>query len=57
MEAMRWLRKSYTRQELASFLERKGHRLAPRDRAYWALVAGVPVDAEQGGARPPWAGP
>jgi hypothetical protein len=56
-EAMCWLRRTYARARLADFLLRKGSRLAPRERAYWALVAGVDVPIGRGGARPPWAGP
>jgi hypothetical protein len=55
--AMRWLRQAYPREALADFVRRKGHRLAPRERAYWALIADVDVPAAPGGARPPWAGP
>ena len=55
--AMRWLRTAYARETLARFLEAKGHRLAPRDRAYWALWSGVDVSLEAGGGRPPWARP
>jgi hypothetical protein len=56
-EAMKWLRTTYPQATLASFIERKGSRLAPRELAYWALVAGATVDVRPGGARPPWAGP
>lgn len=56
-DAMRWLRATFDEAELASFLERKGHRLAPRERAYWRLVAGLPPDDARGGGRPSWAGP
>jgi hypothetical protein len=56
-EAMCWLRRTFSQRRLADFLLRKGARLAPRERAYWALVAGVDVPTGQGGARPPWAGP
>jgi hypothetical protein len=55
-EAMRWLRRTYARELLADFLLRKGSRLAPRERAYWALIAGVDIPIGRGGARPPWAG-
>lgn len=55
-EAMRWLRRTYSREQLADFLLRKGSRLAPRERAYWALIAGVDIPIGQGGGRPPWAG-
>ncbi|MDQ3032183.1 MAG: hypothetical protein M3Y87_07195 [Myxococcota bacterium] len=56
LAAMRWLRETYARDELASFLERRGDRLAPRERAYWRLIAGLPRADAPGGARPPWAG-
>jgi hypothetical protein len=55
--AMKWLRQSYSCDELADYLRRKGHQLAPRELAYWALIAGVDVPPRPGGARPPWAGP
>jgi len=54
--AMRWLARQFERESLADFLRRKGHRLAPRERAFWSLIAGVPYKAEPGGGRPPWAG-
>jgi hypothetical protein len=56
-EAMLWLRRVYARPALAEFLERKASRLAPRERAYWSLIAGIDVPVGPGGARPPWAGP
>lgn len=56
LEAMRWLARQFERDTLADFLERKGHRLAPRERAFWSLIAGVPYEAGPGGGRPPWAG-
>jgi hypothetical protein len=52
--AMRWLRRVYAREELADFLRRKGERLAPRERAYWALMAGVEMTIPRGGGRPAW---
>lgn len=56
--AMQWLRATYSRDELASFLERKGnHRLAPRELSYWSLIAGIDSPARTGGGRPEWAGP
>jgi hypothetical protein len=57
LAAMRWLRQTYSREAIAEFLRRRGHRLSPRDRAYWALVAGIRLPSEPGGARPPWASP
>jgi len=55
-EAMRWLRRTYSREQLADFVRRKGRRLTPRDEAYWALVAGVELTQRSGGGRPSWAG-
>jgi hypothetical protein len=54
LEAMRWLRATYDREALADFIRRRGLRLSPRDRAYWALIAGLPAEDAPGGARPPW---
>jgi hypothetical protein len=55
--AMRWLREIYTLAEIGDFLVRKGGRLAPRELAYWSLIAGIEISSLRGGARPPWAGP
>ena len=55
-DAMRWLRTTYSRPTIADFLTRKGTRLTPRDRAYWALIAGVREAQVPGGGRPEWAG-
>jgi hypothetical protein len=55
--AMRWLRETYPPEEMGDFLLRKGARLAPRELAYWSLIAGLEVAPTRGGARPPWAGP
>jgi hypothetical protein len=55
-DAMRWLKLTYSREQLADFIQRKGRRLAPRDEAYWALMAGVEVIQRSGGGRPGWAG-
>ena len=54
LEAMRWLRSTYSVERLADFLRRRGERLSPRDRAYWRLVAGLARERDAGGARPPW---
>jgi hypothetical protein len=57
LEAMRWLRSCFSKDELAAFIRAKGQaRLAPRDLAYWALVTGVPAPQARGGGRPAWAG-
>lgn len=55
--AMKWLRGRYPVDTLADFVRRKGCRLAPRERAYWALISGVRVTVGPGGGRPSWAGP
>lgn len=56
LAAMRWVRQTYSREDLADFLARKHSRLAPRERAFWSLVAGAPMPAGVGGGRPPWTG-
>ncbi len=54
LEAMRWLRATYSVGQLADYLQRRGDRIAPRDRAYWRLIVGLPREQAVGGARPPW---
>jgi hypothetical protein len=54
--AMCWLRRTFDDETLADFLRRKGHRLAPRERAYWQLVTDAGGKQEPGGGRPAWAG-
>lgn len=40
--SMLWLQRTYSRDQLVSFLEKKGHRmLPPRELNYWALVSDV----------------
>ena len=40
--AMLWLRKTYSKKRLASFLEKRGVRtLPPRELNYWAFIVGV----------------
>ncbi len=57
-DAMTWLRRRYTSEDLRAFvLEQGPNKLAPRDLAYWRVVAGVEAPSEPGGARPRWAGP
>ena len=57
-DAMTWLRARYDVEAIRSFVREQGARkLAPRDLAYWSLVAGLDVAAEPGGSRPRWAGP
>ncbi|MBK7585078.1 MAG: hypothetical protein IPI67_33430 [Myxococcales bacterium] len=55
-QAMRWLRSTYARDDIADFLRRKAEHLTARDRAYWSLVAGVTQAQAPGGGRPTWAG-
>lgn len=56
LAAMRWLRATFPREELAAFVRTKGRwRLTPRDLAYWALISGVTLEAPRGGGRPVWA--
>ena len=55
-EDMRWLLRTFERADLREFIERKSHTLAPRERAYWALVTGAAVAQAPGGGRPGWAG-
>ncbi len=54
--AMQWLRRTYAPEQLADFRHRKGTRLAPRELAYWAVIAGIEVPIPRGGGRPSWAG-
>jgi hypothetical protein len=56
-EAMLWLRATYSVDDLAAFLRRKGNRLPARELAYWALIAKVDMPIPRGGGRPQWAGP
>jgi hypothetical protein len=55
--AMRWLRDTYSTDEMTDFLVHKGHRLAPRELTYWSLIAGIEIAPPRGGARASWAGP
>ena len=56
-DAMRWLRRTYSRDALADFLRRRGDRLPPRERAYWSVAADVEIKQEPGGGRPRWTSP
>ena len=43
--SMVWLRKTYSRNQLVSYLEKRGNRiLSPRELNYWALMSGVSAD-------------
>jgi hypothetical protein len=56
--AMKWLRETYSTEDLREFLgSRRGRALAPRERAYWCLVVGIEATPARGGGRPAWAGP
>lgn len=54
--AMRWLIKTFPCSIVADFLTRRGERLAPRERAFWALIAGLGRVSKPGGGRARWAG-
>jgi hypothetical protein len=42
-QAMKWLLNTYTKEEISSFLERKGKNLlSPRELNYWALMCDIP---------------
>ncbi len=56
LDAMRWLVATYPPSQLGDFVIRRGQRLAPRERAFWALMAGIRIEAGPGGGRPAWAG-
>jgi len=46
--SMAWLQKTYSREQLGSFLEKRGNRiLPPRELNYWALMCGIPSDKKQ----------
>jgi hypothetical protein len=53
---MRWLVAHVEKGDLVEVLARRGHLLAPHDRAFWSLIAEVPFRATPGGGRPTWAG-
>lgn len=41
-EAMRWLLETYSKKQLAAFLEKRGRRiLPPRELNYWSLITGI----------------
>ena len=48
------MERTYDVNALADFLRARGDTLAPRERAYWSLIASCEVPAEQGGGRPRW---
>jgi hypothetical protein len=53
--AMKWLRTQMATDKLVDFVNRRGHRLSPRDTAYWRLVLDMPLVAQTtGGGRPTW---
>ena len=40
--AMRWLKKTYTSEQIISYLKKRGKRVLPlRELNYWALISGV----------------
>jgi hypothetical protein len=56
MTAMRWLVATFSSAVIGDFVVRRGDQLAPRERAFWALIGGVDVEVGPGGGRPTWAG-
>ena len=43
--SMVWLKKTYTKDQLVSFLEKRGKRILPtRELNYWAIMSGVSAD-------------
>lgn len=46
--SMVWLKKTYSRDQLISYLEKRGNRiLSPRELNYWSLMSGVSADKRQ----------
>ena len=47
-EAMNWLRRTYSNEDLREFIENKGVRLLPpRELNYWAFICGIPDKQRQ----------
>ena len=56
LTAMQWLIRTYDDATLRAVVgSPAGARLAPRERAFWRLAAGLPPLDERGGGRPAWA--
>lgn len=46
--SMLWLRRTYSKDQLVSFLEKRGNRILPsRELNYWALISGIPPEKRQ----------
>lgn len=46
--SMLWLRKTYSRNRLVSFLEKRGRRvLPPRELNYWAFMGGISAEKRE----------
>lgn len=42
LEAMRWLRETYSKDQMTAFLEKRGKRtLSARELNYWSLITGI----------------
>ena len=46
--SMLWLQRTYSKDQLVSFLEKRGNRiLSSRELNYWALMGGIPPEKRQ----------
>jgi hypothetical protein len=46
--SMVWLQRTYSQDQIISFLEKKGSRtLSSRELNYWALISGIPPEKRQ----------
>jgi len=46
-DAMLWLKKAYTSEQIVSYLKKRGKRVLPlRELNYWALISGVSPEAK-----------
>jgi len=46
--SMLWLQRTYSKDQLVSFLEKRGNRiLSSRELNYWALMGGIPSEKRQ----------
>ncbi len=57
-ESMVWLQKTYTKDQLVSFLENRGYRTLPlRELNYWALLSGISSEKRQNWLKNAWKSP
>jgi len=46
--SMLWLQRTYSKDQIVSFLEKRGNRiLSSRELNYWALMGGIPSEKRQ----------